>query len=263
MADKTSMKIIQITDIHLVDRGKRLHGLDPTQRLEACIANINAKNPDADLCVLTGDLAHNGTIGAYENLRDCLRTLSMPYHLMIGNHDHRENLRKVFPAAPCDENGFVQSVVDFAAGRFLLLDTVEHGQNWGSYCGKRRKWLQSQLAASPEQSVYLFMHHPPFKIGIPCLDRIRLLNDADQICKIIQPHKNIEHIFLGHVHRPVAGSWRGIPFSMIRGTNHQVPFDLDAFEMIPKSHEPPAYAIIFLESGQTIVHSHDYLDSSV
>jgi 3',5'-cyclic AMP phosphodiesterase CpdA len=79
MADKTSMKIIQITDIHLVDRGKRLHGLDPTQRLEACIANINAKNPDADLCVLTGDLAHNGTIGAYENLRDLLRNLSIPY----------------------------------------------------------------------------------------------------------------------------------------------------------------------------------------
>ena len=95
----------------------------------------------------------------------------------MGNHDHRENFRNVFPATPCDENGFVQAVIDAAAGRFLLLDTVEEGQNWGSYCGKRRKWLH-QLEASHERPVYLFMHHPPFKIGIPCLDRIRLLNHA-------------------------------------------------------------------------------------
>jgi 3',5'-cyclic AMP phosphodiesterase CpdA len=262
MADKTSMKIIQITDIHLVERGNRLHGLDPIQRFETCIADINAKNADADLCVVTGDLSHSGTIGAYENLRGCLRTLSIPYHLMIGNHDKRENFRKIFPGTPHDENGFVQSVIDSPAGRFLLLDTVEQGQNWGSYCGRRRNWLQSQLEASHERPVYLFMHHPPFKIGIPCLDRIRLLNDADQICKIIKPHKNIKHIFLGHVHRPVAGNWCGIPFSMVRGTNHQVPFDLDAFEVIPKSHEPPSYAIIYLESGQTVVHFHDYLGNS-
>jgi len=257
------MKIIQITDIHLVDRGYRLHGLDPLHRLETCIADINAKNADADLCIITGDLAHKGTIGAYEALRDCLRPLSIPCHFLMGNHDHRENFRKVFPATPCDENGFVQAVIDAAAGRFLLLDTVEQGQNRGSYCGKRRKWLQSQLEASHARPVYLWMHHPPFKIGIPCLDRIRLLNHADQIRQIIEPHQNIKHIFLGHVHRPVAGSWRGIPFSMIRGTNHQVPFDLDAFEVVPKSHEPPSYAIIFLEPGQTIVHSHDYLDRSV
>jgi 3',5'-cyclic AMP phosphodiesterase CpdA len=256
------MKIIQITDIHLVDRGVLLHGLDPTHQLETCIADINARNADADLCILTGDLSHNGAIGAYENLRALLRDLSIPYHFMIGNHDNRENLRKVFPDIPCDKNGFVQSVIDTAAGRFFLLDTVEQDRKWGIYCGKRRKWLQSQLESSCDRSVYLFMHHPPFKIGIPCLDRIRLMDNADQIHKILEPYKNVEHIFFGHVHRPVAGSWRGIPFSMIRGTNHQVPYDLDALEKVPKSHEPPSYGIILLESEQTIVHFHDYLSSS-
>jgi 3',5'-cyclic AMP phosphodiesterase CpdA len=256
------MKIIQITDIHLVDRGKHLHSLDPTQRLETCIADINAKNADADLCILSGDLSHNGAIGAYENLHGLLHDLSIPYHLMIGNHDNRENLLKVFPEIPRDENGFVQSVIDTAAGRFLLLDTVEQGQNWGAYCGKRKTWLQSQLELSYDRSVYLFMHHPPFEIGIPCLDRIRLMDNADQIHKILEPYKNIKHIFFGHVHRPVAGSWCGIPFSMIRGTNHQVPYDLDALEKVPKSHEPPSYGIILLETGKTIVHFHDYLNSS-
>jgi 3',5'-cyclic AMP phosphodiesterase CpdA len=257
------MKLIQITDIHYVHNGNRLHGLDPYERLESCIADINANHADADLCIITGDLAHNGLIETYENLRDRLRTLSISYHFMIGNHDNRENFHKVFPGTPCDESGFLQSVVDTAAGRFILLDTVEQGRNWGSYCEKRRKWLQAQLEASGERTVYLFMHHPPFKIGLPCLDRIRLIHDGDYLRKIIEPHKNIQHIFLGHVHRPVAGSWRGIPFSMLRGTNHQVPFDFDAVEVVPKSHEPPAYAVIFLEPEQTTVHFHDYLDNTV
>ena len=63
------------------------------------------------------------------------------------------------------------------------------------------------------------------------------------------------------VHRPIAGSWRGIPHSTLRGTNHQVPLDFDAVEVVPKSHEPPAYAVVFLEEGQTTVHFHDYLDT--
>jgi 3',5'-cyclic AMP phosphodiesterase CpdA len=256
------MKIIQITDIHLVDRDEHLHGLDPTQRLKACIRDINTRNSDADLCILTGDLSHNGTIGAYENLRRLLDDLSIPYHFMMGNHDNRENFFRVFPEIPRDEKGFLQSVIDTATGRFLLLDTVEQGQNWGSYCGKRRQWLEAQLELSGEQPVYLFMHHPPFEIGIPCLDRIRLLDNADQIHKILEPYNNIKHIFFGHVHRPVAGSWNGIPFSMIRGTNHQVPYDLAAFDKVPKSHEPPSYGIILLEPEQTIVHFHDYLRDS-
>ena len=131
------MKIIQISDIHLVERGHRLHGLDPIQRFETCIADINAKNADADLCVVTGDLTHNGTIGVYEDLRDCLGALSIPYHLMIGNHDNRANFRKVFPDIPCDENGFVQSVIRLNKGKIgdLIAANVENGSNLNS---KRR-----------------------------------------------------------------------------------------------------------------------------
>ena len=99
-----SRKIIQITDIHFVSQGKRLHGLDPQERLCACIRDINTHHSDADLCVLTGDLAEKGDIEAYRSLRDCLNMLTIPCHLMIGNHDNRENFLKVFPNAPIDKN---------------------------------------------------------------------------------------------------------------------------------------------------------------
>ena len=107
------------------------------------------------------------------------------------------------------------------------------------------------------------MHHPPFEIGIPSLDIICLREDAQRIQQIVSGFSNIKHLFFGHVHRPVSGSWHGIPFNTLRGTNHQIQFDLNVDDYLPINHEPPAYCVIFLEPQQTTVHFHDYLDDSL
>lgn len=171
-------KFIQITDTHLVPHGKVLHELDPEQRLAACIDDIAAHHADAQLCVITGDLAHRGEVGAYAVLQEHLARLAMPVWLMVGNHDLRANLRAVFADVPRDGDGFVQCVVNTPAGRFILLDTLEEGQNWGSFCPRRRAWLQAELRSAQQTPVFLFMHHPPFDCGIPCLDHIGLRDGA-------------------------------------------------------------------------------------
>lgn len=256
------MKLIHVTDTHLVPRGEMLHGLNPCERLDACIADINRRHTDAELCVITGDLAHNGTPDAYRDLRDCLSRLKLPYHLLVGNHDKRDVLRDAFPALARDADGFVQDRLETSVGLFLLLDTVEAGRGWGAYCEKRRAWLRSRLEESRDRPVYLFMHHAPFHVGIPCLDRLGMGADGDALGEVVAPYRNIRHLFYGHVHRPICGSWRGIPTSTMRGTNHQTPFDGDTVEWVPKSHEPPAYAVALIDETQVVVHFHDYLDTT-
>jgi len=255
------MKFIQVTDTHLVPRGEVLHGLDPCDRLDACIDDINRHHGDAELCIITGDLAHHGQPQAYSDLKACLSRLRMPCHLLVGNHDHRGRLLDEFPDLLVDGNGFLQTVIETDAGHFLLLDTIEQGKAWGAYCANRLAWLRGAIEAAEGAPVYLFMHHPPFPVGLACLDRLGLGSDGERIAEVIAPIANIRHLFFGHVHRPITGSWRGIPFSTMRGTNHQVPFDFDALDVVPKSHEQPAYAVVFLEERQTTVHFHDYLDT--
>lgn len=259
------MKILQITDTHFVPKGTLLHGLDPRARLDACIDDINAHHADATHCFITGDLAHAGHVDAYENLRESLSRLVVPYHLLVGNHDIRPNMLSVFPDTPVDGDGFMQSVLDTAAGRCILLDTVltsaGKGEHWGEFCERRAAWLTARLAEAGDGPVYLFLHHPPFDISLPSLDNIRL-RDADPLTQAVAGATNIRHLFFGHVHRPVFGSWLGIPFSILRGTNHQVAFDFATVTPVPKSHEPPAYGVIFLGPDSVVVHSHDYLDHS-
>lgn len=255
------MKIIQVTDIHMVPPGRNLLGLSPRARLEACFADINRNHGDAACCILTGDLADRGEPAAYDELRDLLDGLKLPWHLMIGNHDDRASFIKAFPRQPLDSNGFVQQALELAAGRLLLLDTNEPGSGAGSYCADRAAWLEAELERAAGRPVYLFMHHPPFDINIPSLDRIKLL-EIGELARVLEGRGNIRHLFFGHVHRPVSGSWRGIPFSALRSTVHQVPLDFATKRKVPYSYEPPAYAVIFLEPEQTLVHFHDYLDES-
>lgn len=256
------MKIIQITDTHVVPEQQRLHGLDPKERLQACIEDIRSNHKDAALCVLTGDLAHKGEVSAYRVLKTCLQKLPIPFHLLVGNHDDRENLRSIFPEVATDPNGYIQSVLDYPEGRLVLLDTLEAGQKYGSFCGARTAWLRDRLEEADGRPTYLFMHHPPFAIGIPAMDRIRLCEGSDLLTQTIRSFDNVRHIFFGHVHRPIAGSWHGIPISALRGTNHQVALDMIRESPITRSHEPPAYGVITLHSESTIVHYHDYLDDT-
>jgi Icc protein len=256
------MKIIQISDCHLLPPGETVFGSDPGERLRQCIADINRNHGDAELCILTGDLVHRSDPRAYAAVRGCLDDLALPFRLLMGNHDERSALLAAFPETPVDANGFVQSVLDTVAGRLLFLDTAEAGVHTGAYGDRRQAWLRARLAEG-DAPIYIFAHHPPFAIELPHIDQYRMLDsDAAALGDILIDAGRVRHFFCGHVHRPVCGSWRGIPFSALRGTNHQSWLDFTARQENVCSLEPPAYAAIFLSAEQTIVHFHDFLDRS-
>ena len=256
------MKIIQITDTHLMPVKANLYKLNPSKNLVACVNSINKFHNDSDLCIITGDLTNNGDRQTYLDLSKILKKLKIPYYPLIGNHDHREIFSEIFPEVPIDKYGFVQQSITIPFGKIILLDTVENKKNWGSFCEKRAIWLQDQLEKANGSHVYLFMHHPPFNIGIPALDRISINKDSQRIEKILKKFSNIKHIFFGHVHRNVSGSWNEIPFSAVRGTNHQIQLDQNEKLYLNYCHEPPSYSVILIERRHTTVHYFEYLENS-
>jgi len=255
------MKFIHLTDTHVIGEGL-LYGQDPSERLGAAVESINIEHGDAAFVVLTGDMTHWGDAAAYARFSDEIGKLEMPVHLMVGNHDDMLAFAEAFPEIPRDENGFVQTRFDTAFGPFLLLDTKDPKTHAGAYCAARQNWLRQALNDT-DGPVSLFMHHPPFKTGIAAMDRI-MLQDADAIYDVIAPYKaRIRHLFCGHVHRAIFGSWRGLSYSCMRGLNHQVALDLNgAPDRIVGNFEPPAYGVVLIGQDQITVHLHDFTDGS-
>lgn len=254
------MKIIQITDPHLLIPGKSLFGLDTLERLRKCVAHINQHHADAEFAILTGDITHHDDEEAYQAAYNALKFLSMPWYALPGNHDSRTTFPEIFTVSQ-QKDGFIQNAFDTEQGRFILLDTLDQGKSSGILCSGRLEWLRQQLLTNPSDKAYIFMHHPPFPISVPVLDRSGLSN-ADIFYDLILPFGSVRHIFAGHVHLPVSGHWHGIGFTTLLGTHQQSPVTFACNRFIADV-EPPPYGIIFIHDQGVIIHSHDYMEKSL
>jgi 3',5'-cyclic AMP phosphodiesterase CpdA len=252
------MKIIHITDFHLVAPGEGLWGLDPHDRVDRCLTDIARWHGDADFCVISGDLTNMGDGKAYAWIKQRLEDFPLKTFLMVGNHDARDGFLTAFPETARDENGFVQYAHRCEPGVFLFLDTLKGLVSEGEYCAKRRDWLAGQLKTAADDPVWIFMHHPPFNIGIPYMDRIKL-EEPEAFARVLSHHNDIRHVFFGHVHRAAYVNWRGIPCTCLPGTNHQIPLTRESVGT-PYSVEPPMYGVVLIEEGQTTVHFEACLD---
>ena len=257
------MKLVHITDIHLLPPGQTIHGLDPAARLNAVIDDVIARHADAELAVFTGDLTDRGEPEAYDILRGALQRLPMPAQLLLGNHDHRERFRAAFPDAETDDNGFVQTMraAPGRVGRLLFLDTLEAGWSGGSYCEKRLAWLDRMLSQAPDLPVTVFMHHPPGDTGVAHFECINL-HEPEPLVARLQAHPGgVRMIFIGHVHLPMAGVLAGtLPFVAGRGCTHHMVLDATARDCLWVAGGPN-YSVITLAEDRVVSIAVDMLDA--
>lgn len=239
------MSFIQITDTHFVPGDGMLYGTRPAARLRAGVALINRDHADADFVLVTGDLAHHGERDAYETLADVLSDLSLPVCLMMGNHDRRAPFRCVFPDSPAIDRGFVQFAIETAGARVLCLDSLNDvpGDHAGRLCRTRLDWLDREIAATPAGiRLIVACHHPPFDLGLPNMDAIKLA-DGDALYEVLRRRLPDQMIF-GHVHRPISGTWRGIPFHIQRAFNHQVHLTFERHPTLMLTEEDPDLSLV-------------------
>jgi 3',5'-cyclic AMP phosphodiesterase CpdA len=257
------MKLIHVSDVHLTRPGNSLYGTDPAERLHACVASINRDHSDADLCVITGDLAHDGEPEAYQALDAILQMLSIPVQLLIGNHDRRDHVIAQFPRLAFDEHGFVQTSRKTPVGTCIFMDTVQAGVHAGVYCEQRQQWLAQRLEMAAGDDVFLFMHHAPLPTGMASMTALGIAAaDAAALKHLITAYGRVRHLFFGHYHRPMHGTWAGVGFSCIRGLNHQIALPVHGDETLRFNHEPPSYAIVLIENDTLVIHHHDFMDPS-
>ncbi len=194
------MKFVHITDIHLGKEGEHLNGGVPSERLDACLKDITRWHPDTSFAVISGDLSEFAEESSYRFLKSRLESLPFPCFLMIGNHDERATFLSVFENHPQDQHGFIQHRHETDEKVFLFLDTTKDGANVheGQLCTNRLEWLKVQLIDAGDKPTYLFIHHPPFDIGIPWIDEIKLVEFED-FSRTLSHGRNIKHVGSGHI----------------------------------------------------------------
>ncbi|OSQ38387.1 phosphodiesterase [Thalassospira mesophila] len=253
------MKLIHLSDCHFTDPAADALSASkphPQKTLQNIIADICQWHHDAELCIVSGDLTHDGTPTQYALFAATIAALPMPVHLIPGNHDLREPLLAALPQTAHDENGFINYAFIHNGIKIILLDTLSDGEDSGILCPRRLAWLANELQQSRDLPCLVFMHHPPVAVGLPFMDSISLQN-ADEFGEVLQTHPAIRHIFFGHVHRPCHGVWRGIPFTGGASSFTGQPLAMQPGMGLPdKPWLEPGYGIALIHDDDATVRYH-------
>ena len=256
-------KIIWMSDPHF-QRDGTIDGLNPRTRLDAAIAHVNANHADADFAILSGDLVGDDVDADYPAIAEYLGKCSVPIHPMMGNNDSRDAFRKHLTLPDTVMPDFVQYTLDTPDGVVICLDTHLVGSAAGQFCEDRLAWLDAVLKKNADKNVFVFMHHPPFALGLPAQDEI-MLQDDRAFLDLMGCHSNVRHLFMGHVHRSTSGVVAGIPFASLGALSFQAPaprpvWHWDTFQ---PPQDAPLYAVVHLNDANVIVQYTKFCDYAV
>lgn len=238
--------IAQISDLHLKADGRLTYGVvDTLAALRRAVDHINASKQRPNVVVISGDLVDFGRADEYAVLRPELERLHMPFYLVPGNHDDRENLLAAFADhayLPLSATGPLDWVVEKHAIRLIGLDTTIPGEHGGRLDYFQLDWLNTQLSRRPDVPTVLVLHHPPFITGIGHMD-LAPFGSAAALEEVISRHPQVERLLCGHLHRPMQRRFGGSLACVCPGTSHQIVLDLDEAAPAHFSLEPAGYVL--------------------
>lgn len=258
------MLIAQISDPHLSEPGAELWGgYVPDFAFSNVLERVAALRPRPDFVWLTGDLVENGTAGEYANFRAQVAALDLPAAAIPGNHDTRAGFATGLAGTPIRIGAapFLHLAVDDHPVRMIGLDTKgAEGESVGRLSPDRLAWLEARLAEAPGRPTALFLHHPPFRTGLPAPDASRCL-DGDALAAIVVRHPNVRLVTAGHVHRTVRLPWAGTVASVCPAVAWATPLDL-APDAAPRLEaRNPAFQLHLWTGDGFITHTETLADA--
>lgn len=216
-------KIVQLTDPHLgADASYRLAGVDTHASFQAVLEQV--KKEDFELVIVTGDIAAEASIDAYDIFFDCMATVKSPMIWLPGNHDLMGAISELENATP-----FVD-FYDAGLWRIIMLDSViEHNPN-GSLGQNELAKLRKLLQENNQPYVLVTLHHQPVDVGCAWLDNQKI-EDCEEFLEIVESDERVRAVFWGHVHQEFSTMRNGRLFASAPSTCIQFKANSDDFAL--------------------------------
>lgn len=172
-----------------------LHALEPACRpwFDQVVRQMKTSAPNAEFCLLGGDLADGGTPAQLTLIKDSFAALGIPCHAVVGNHDYRSMAdraayQKIFPNQ-------INYTFTHRGWQIIGLDSSEGTKSQGTRISAvTLRWLDQNLPKlQPERPTILFTHFP---LGEAVVARPINADDLLRRCYGL----NLQAVFCGHFH---------------------------------------------------------------
>ncbi|MGR3279341.1 metallophosphoesterase [Acaryochloris marina NIES-2412] len=188
--------LAQISDTHLLaDTTVLLRGANPWQSFQAVLRQVSRDQPDG--IFLTGDLADQGSAGAYQHLLKAILPLKIPAYWLPGNHDQIEAMHRELQSPKF----YGPQAIHLGSWLLISLNSVlpsaQFGEGYLSVSTLQR--LRLALTQNLHKPTVIALHHHPVAIGIDWLDQMQVQN-ADALITLLESFPQVKVVLFGHVH---------------------------------------------------------------
>lgn len=217
-----SQVIVQLSDLHVPGTGYVHGSVDSLQNVVE-ILQLLEESGLPNLLLLTGDLANDGEIEAYERLRavfdDFTTRRGVPVMYIPGNHDKRSAFRSRL--LDLDASDATSDQVFWSGGlRVIGLDSTALGGHYGELEPAQLEWLAAQLEQSAPLGTVIALHHPPIAGPIEVMNLLAL-RAPEQLAAAIKD-SDVKMLLAGHNHHAMAGVLGGVPVWVSTATVYQM-----------------------------------------
>lgn len=249
------MLIAQISDLHISALGVKTLGIAPmSENLKLCVKHINQLATRPDIVLVTGDISNNGDIDELINAKNILNILNIPYFVIPGNHDNRQDLLTIFGEKSCQMNSdqLIQYTINDYDVHFIAIDSTIPNQSGGEFSHKSDQWLRKQLLKAHNKPTILFMHHPPINLGISETN-IEGFDGKKRLANIVKTHTNIEAILCGHIHLSAHTRWHGSIINTAPSIGMRLVIDFSMEQESQYILDDPSYQLHYWTKEQNLI----------
>lgn len=210
--DSPTLRLIQLSDLHLVEEGKLLRNvMDTPSRMRDALDQMLTFHPAA--VILSGDIGqrnhhvHDDAAAYFGHFQD---QLGIPFIAVGGNHDPIDSVGSAFNTAKIARGPELGDTVHNVQGlRVIGVDSHGVGRHFGHLTPDQRTWLAEVLAEPAEHGTLLVSHHPPLP-STTVSQRGSGLQEPDKLYEVIRD-TDVRAILSGHYHHQIAGTLGHIP----------------------------------------------------
>lgn len=220
------------------------------EQLADAVGRILALPQQPDAVLLSGDLADHAAREEYEHLRAALAPLTVPVHVLAGNHDDRALVRETF-GVPGRGDEPIRYAVRCGEVRLVAGDSTIPGSDNGRI---DIGWIAATLDEDLQTPTIVALHHPPVEVGLPAMDAsIPPASQRAALADLLRRSPQVRRVVAGHDHRTAMAVLGGCPVLLLGSTQVALHLDFAATEFDMRS-EPALLAIHRMVNGELVSH---------
>jgi 3',5'-cyclic-AMP phosphodiesterase len=192
-----------LSDTHIAANAAEIsRDVNMTDHLLAVGREIVAQPKKPAAVLVNGDLAFTFGLpddyATFGRLLDSIRTVGS-VHLMLGNHDNRQNFWKAFPKEAAAQHPVANrqaTVFSAARANWFLLDSLDATNSTPGELGAAQlDWLSHQLESHRNIPAIVVGHH-----NLWTKDWVPGLKDSAGLSELFVQHRQIKAFIFGHTH---------------------------------------------------------------